>query len=287
MPLSPCFPLLVLLAFGACTPGQGSRAQEVSAAAVATAPSPGEAPLDTLPDESLAWLPEGHAARVAVLTGRLDPARDTGFELLADDYTDADGAYYVRRSTAAALTAMLDAARGDGVRLRVRSATRNFDRQSEIWGAKWRGERLLEGGVNLATSGLSDSGKARLILLYSSMPGTSRHHWGTDVDLNSFENDYFASGRGAEEYGWLVAHAADYGFYQPYTPKGSGRTGYEEERWHWSYRPLARPLAALYRAEVDYDDIDGFEGSSVAPRVGAIEDYVFGLPAYLQPAPPR
>ncbi|MFM9004881.1 MAG: D-alanyl-D-alanine carboxypeptidase family protein [Flavobacteriales bacterium] len=41
---------------------------------------------------------------------------------------------------------------------------------------------------------------------FSSMPGTSRHHWGTDIDLNSVEPSYFLSGKGLLIYQWLSAH---------------------------------------------------------------------------------
>ena len=230
-----------------------------------------------------AWLAASPAGRVAVLTGRLDPAADTGFVALAPAYTDGDGTYLLRREAAAALAAMIDAARADGVELRVRSATRDHARQTAIWEAKWRGERTLSNGVNLAEASLSDSAKARMILLYSSMPGTSRHHWGTDVDLNAFDNAYFDAGRGAAEYAWLRAHAGAYGFRQPYTDKSGGRTGYEEERWHWSYAPLAVALLRAYAGAVDYGDIGGFAGAEVAPAVGAIEEYVLGVNPELLP----
>jgi len=230
-----------------------------------------------------AWLPRNPKARKQELTGRIDPAVHPGFVALGDRYTDGDGTYLLRKQTAVAVQSMIDSARKEGVSLRVRSATRNFDRQAQIWGAKWRGERTLSNGVNLGTAQMSDSAKARMILLYSSMPGTSRHHWGTDVDFNAFENDYFKVGQGLAEYEWLLKNAAQFGFYQPYTSKASGRTGYEEERWHWSYRPLSLKLAELYRVEVGYGDISGFDGAEVAPIVHAIEEYVFGLPAELTP----
>ena len=42
------------------------------------------------------------------------------------------------------------------------------------------------------------------IMKYSSMPSTSRHHWGTDIDLNSLENSYFEKGEGKKySIGWL------------------------------------------------------------------------------------
>ena len=214
---------------------------------------------------------------LAYLTGRFDPAADATFVRLPDAVTDGDGDYLLRREAAGALALMVLAAAEDGVTLRVRSATRNFERQAQIWAAKWTGARTLSNGVNLGTADLSDSAKARMILLYSSMPGTSRHHWGTDVDLNAFENDYFERGRGAEEYAWLQANAGRFGFFQPYTSKAAGRTGYEEERWHWSYGPLSRKLLDAYVARVDYGDIGGFPGAEVAPVVNAIEEYVRGV----------
>ncbi len=235
---------------------------------------PPATPADTMDP---AWMPTDAAARVAILTGRLDPAEDSNFVALPAGLTDGDQTYLLRRATADAVTRMIAAAAADGVTFQVVSATRNFDRQAQIWGAKWRGERTLSNGVNLGTADLSDSAKARMILLYSSMPGTSRHHWGTDLDLNELEPAYWTTGRGAEEYAWLQAHAADYGFFQPYTSKARGRTGYEEERWHWSYAPLSRPLLHMYEREVGYEHIGGFDGAASARDVNAIEEYVGGI----------
>ena len=242
------------------------RAPATDRANAEAAPPPevfATAPTDTFP--------------LAYLTGRFDPAADSNFVRLPDALTDGDGDYLLHRDAAAALGEMVAAAAADGITLRVRSATRNFERQSQIWTAKWTGARTLSNGVNLGTADLSDSAKARMILLYSSMPGTSRHHWGTDVDFNAFENAYFDSGRGAAEYAWLVGHAGRFGFFQPYTSKDAGRTGYEEERWHWSYGPLSRKLLVAYLGQVGYGDIVGFPGADVAPEVSAIEEYVFGI----------
>jgi D-alanyl-D-alanine carboxypeptidase len=56
------------------------------------------------------------------------------------------------------------------------------------------------------------------IMNYSAMPQASRHHWGTDVDINSVEPEYFESGQGLKEYTWLQENAWKFGFCQPYTP---------------------------------------------------------------------
>ncbi len=129
----------------------------------------------------------------------------------------------------------------------VQSSTRNFADQSRIWSNKWNGITRVNGKkLNISTPDPFQRGK--VILLYSSMPGTSRHHWGTDFDLNVLTNSYYKTGKGKVLYNWLVQNGKRYGFCQPYT---AGRSkGYMEERWHWSYRPVSSHLlkewVALY-----------------------------------------
>jgi hypothetical protein len=109
------------------------------------------------------------------------------------------------------------------------------------------------------------------------MHGTTRHHWGTDIDINSLENSYFKSGAGKKLYDWMLLHAAEYGFHQTYTDKSKGRTGYEEEKWHWSYLPLSGPFLEEYKKQISYTDITGFSGSQVAAELKVIETYVQGI----------
>jgi len=210
------------------------------------------------------------------LLGKFDPATHSQFVQLKDDHTQgsARGAY-LRIETYQAFIKMREAAKKDGVSLVIISATRNFDSQKRIWENKWEGRTLVE-GKNLTT--IHDKKeRARLILLYSSMPTTSRHHWGTDMDLNSLENSYFDSGEGLKIYQWLTTHAAEYGFCQPYTSKKSGRSGYEEEKWHWSYLPLSSELLKQYKQLITYSDIKGFAGSEVAKAMQVIDKYVEGV----------
>lgn len=210
------------------------------------------------------------------LLGKFDPATHVQFIKLDDAHTNgsARGAF-LRKETCEAFKKMSDAAKKDGVNLVIISATRNFDAQKRIWENKWEGRTLVE-GKNLTTV-KDQKERARLILLYSSMPSTSRHHWGTDMDLNSLENSFFESGEGLKIYQWLTTHAAEYGFCQPYTSKENGRTGYEEEKWHWSYLPLSGEFLEQYLKQVSYSDITGFKGSNVASQVQAIKKYVAGV----------
>lgn len=210
------------------------------------------------------------------LLGKFDPATHPQFVTLGDQHTQGSAkGGYLRKEAYEAFVKMNDAAKRDGVELIIISATRNFDSQKRIWENKWEGRTLVE-GKNLTTV-KNKKERARLILLYSSMPSTSRHHWGTDMDLNSLENSFFESGEGIKIYQWLINHAADYGFCQPYTSKIEGRTGYEEEKWHWSYLPLSRVFLDEYIKQVTYKDIKGFAGSEVAPSIEVITKYVKGV----------
>jgi zinc D-Ala-D-Ala carboxypeptidase len=210
------------------------------------------------------------------LVGKFDPASHPQFVKLKDEHTrgSARGGY-LRMETYEAFIRMRDAASKEGVELIIISATRNFDAQKKIWENKWNGRTPVEGKDLAHVKDKKE--RARLILLYSSMPSTSRHHWGTDMDLNALENEFFDSGQGLKIYQWLTAHAAEFGFCQPYTSKSGGRTGYEEEKWHWSYLPLSGELLAQYKKQVAYTDIAGFAGSEVAPKMQVIKKYVEGV----------
>ena len=211
------------------------------------------------------------------LLGRFDPFTDSRFVKIEDQYAQGSAKGGVlRKETYEAFVKMAEAAKKDGVQLIIISATRNYESQKRIWENKWNGKVKVE-GKDLTTI-TSKEERAKLILLYSSMPSTSRHHWGTDMDLNDLENSYFDSGEGLKIYNWLTAHAAEYGFCQPYTSKkDSKRTGYEEEKWHWSYLPLSSMLLKQYKKQVSYKEINGFEGSEIAKSIHVIEKYVEGV----------
>ena len=103
------------------------------------------------------------------------------------------------------------------------------------------------------------------------MPSTSRHHWGTDIDINSLEPSYFEGGKGLQEYQWLVANAPSYGFCQVYSEMGPERPyGYQEEKWHWSYLPISKPLTAAYAQKITDQDIGGFMGAESAPMIEVV-----------------
>lgn len=217
-----------------------------------------------------------YEASVERLIGRFKPEETEGFVKIASKYTSKSD-IYMQAEAYEAFEQMYEAAKAAGFTLSIISATRNFWYQKGIWERKWTGVTKV-GGQNLTVSHPDPEKRALKILNYSSMPGTSRHHWGTDIDLNNLTNSYFESGNGAKLYAWLVDNAPKYGFCQPYTPKGDARPhGYNEEKWHWSFFPIAQEYLRQYSDSVTYAHILGFKGSEVAEGIDVIEKYVRGI----------
>lgn len=209
------------------------------------------------------------------IMGKFDPSKHELFVEISPADASREG-LLLRKEVYKAFKEMKEAAAREGVSLKILSATRNFDYQKGIWEAKWIGQTILSDGTK--ASDISDEKERALkILLYSSMPGTSRHHWGTDMDLNAFNETYFLRGEGAKMYQWMKDNASKYGFCQPYTDKSGGRTGYEEEKWHWSYQPISRELTAYSREHLKNEMIQGFQGASSAMAVDVVNNYVLGI----------
>jgi zinc D-Ala-D-Ala carboxypeptidase len=181
----------------------------------------------------------GEITDISHLTGDFNPAKDPDFMSLKDcGIPFKNGPHYLRSEAAQALLEMINDFSKEHPKIQfwIQSSTRNFAAQKVIWNAKWRGERNSN-GFN-ATKEKDPVKRARLILEYSSMPGTSRHHWGTDFDINELQNDYYNHGDGKILFDWLEKNAVKYGFARPYT---ADRTkGYKEEKWHWSYITLSK-----------------------------------------------
>ncbi len=155
-------------------------------------------------------------------------------------------------AAAASFLAMHDAAKTQGLDLQCRSSFRDFDAQLRIWNRKWRGELPLYShtGVLLDHASLNADALLDAILTWSALPGGSRHHWGTDVDLidaaaipadysvKLVPEEYADGGPFARLSHWLDQHAHAFGFYRPYR---TDRGGVSPEPWHFSYAPVSGP----------------------------------------------
>jgi len=158
----------------------------------------------------------------------------------------------MHRELAAPLARLRAAALETGIELAVASGFRSFERQLHIWNAKVAGERpvLDDLGRPIDLARLTAVERMYAILRWSALPGASRHHWGTDIDiwdsaavspgyrLELVSREYSASGPFARLGGWLERELAevDTGFYRPFARDAGGVA---PEPWHLSYRPLA------------------------------------------------
>ena len=202
-----------------------------------------------------------------MLLGQVDPAKNDAFQIVPSLWTDKSE-IYLKVEVLQAFDSMATAAAQEGIELKILSAMRTWEHQRSIWNRKWNNPRFM---------GYEPLERASKILEYSSMPGSSRHHWGTDLDLNSLENEYFESGIGLEQYEWMQKNAASYGFVQVYGDQLNGRTGYKEEKWHWSYWPTAQAYLACYLEIIDSASFDGFEGAEWSDSLQIISNYVTGI----------
>jgi LAS superfamily LD-carboxypeptidase LdcB len=142
------------------------------------------------------------------------------------------------------------AAQADGIDLVPMSSFRDFARQLVIWNGKFSGERPMydAAGALLEAGALTAMERIDAILLWSALPGASRHHWGTDLDLvdrgapaagyqiKLTREEFAPGGPFARLDQWLDAHAARFGFFRPF--KGL-RSGVQPEPWHFSFAPIA------------------------------------------------
>lgn len=155
--------------------------------------------------------------------------------------------------------AMRAAADVAGIDLVPVSSFRDFDAQLRIWNEKYRGERTLydRDGRPLERSGLSEAALIEAILWWSAMPGASRHHWGTEIDVidaralpagqgaKLLPIEFSPAGPFARLHEWLSGHMHEFGFFRPYE---NDRGGVAPEPWHLSYGPVA--AGALERMTV-------------------------------------
>ncbi len=169
----------------------------------------------------------------------------------------------VHVAVAPSLAELVHGAAAAGFQLQVASGFRSFARQLAIWNGKARGERPVfdSEGRAIDMARLDEREQMLAILRWSALPGTSRHHWGTDVDVwdaAAVTADYRLQ-LNVEECGeggpfcalhqWLDVHIVRGAtpFFRPY---GVDRGGIAPEPWHLSHRPLAREFQRLLAPEL-------------------------------------
>jgi len=142
---------------------------------------------------------------------------------------------------------MKKAAYSDGFDIKIVSSFRDFYHQERIWERKY---------VNYTEEGMPPLEAIEKIIEYSTMPGTSRHHWGTDIDIIDGYPEASGDVLVAEKFElggpyeglklWLDENSTKYGFYLVYTDNPR-RRGFKYEPWHYSYAPISIPMLTEYR----------------------------------------
>lgn len=153
-----------------------------------------------------------------------------------------------------------------GFDMGIVSAYRDFNRQLSIWNAKAQGKRAIldSDGNILDFFTLDDRQKLYAILRWSALPGTSRHHWGTDLDVYDANQIAFdevkltrqeveTGGPCAAMHEWLsekIANNESYGFFRPYSIDSGGIA---PEMWHLSYLPASKQYSQQLTPEMMLD----------------------------------
>ncbi len=164
-------------------------------------------------------------------------------DIVGDSYTSR-----MHKDAKAAFLKMKQAAAKAGITIEVVSAYRSFQRQKEIFEGKYN---------RFTQQGLTPIQAIEKIIEYSTIPGTSRHHWGTDIDIidggitprpKSVLQPELFHGKGpfCKLKEWLTEHANIFGFFEVYTDNAN-RKGFKYEPWHFSYAPVSRPMLQEYK----------------------------------------
>lgn len=176
--------------------------------------------------------------------------------------------------------ALCSAAADNGYALRGASGYRSFARQLTIWNEKACGKRtLLDSDENpVDPRELSTEECMWNILSWSALPGSSRHHWGTEIDIydvSAIPKDYQIQLTLAEIeqfprlqafYSWLEDYLPCSDFFRPY----SGANAFSREPWHLSYRPVSQQfekaqdrasMLAFYKSRSDILLLDEIVGN--------------------------
>jgi LAS superfamily LD-carboxypeptidase LdcB len=169
--------------------------------------------------------------------------------------------HYLHANIVNDFIALQSAAASAGFDLCIASSFRDFNRQSAIWNAKFSNKRVVLNKAQQAVelNSLSDIEKCTAIMLYSALPGASRHHLGTDLDIfdksavsDDYElqltpDEYQHGGPFAELSQWLDTHLAEFGFYRPYQ---HDLGGVAPELWHISHIAQSEQLMSHLSLEV-------------------------------------
>ncbi len=154
----------------------------------------------------------------------------------------------LRKEAHDAFLEMKKAAYSDGIDIKIVSSYRNYYRQEAIWERKYM--RYTEDDDMDPLKAIDK------IIEYSTIPGTSRHHWGTDIDIidgyrktdgDVLVPEKFEAGGPFEDFKkWMDENSNKFDYYLVYTNEPK-RRGFKYEPWHYSFAPISIPMLTAYR----------------------------------------
>ena len=181
----------------------------------------------------------------------------------ASDHIDFDSLEApVHREIVDAVQDLKKEAKGAGFELSIASGFRDFDRQQRIWDNKAKGlwPVVDTKGNTLDINMFTKAQWIEKILRLSALPGASRHHWGTEIDIydkQAMVDDYQLQlteaetqegGVFAEMHLWISEQLKHNRceFFQPYA-RDLG--GVSREPWHLSFRTVANRYEKIVTEE--------------------------------------
>ena len=178
---------------------------------------------------------------------------------------NSNNTYKLRKEVYDSFILMQKAALKDGIKIKIVSSYRSYNHQQNIWNRKYNHFKSL---------GLSTNTAVNKILEYSTIPGTSRHHWGTDIDIVMETNkkvskllltsNYENNGPFNKLKKWMDKNANNYCFKLVYT-NNPNRSGFNYEPWHYTYYPTSEKILEQYVSKrcISYIDLKNIKGNNI------------------------
>ena len=167
---------------------------------------------------------------------------------------------YVHSEIITPFNELVNLGKKNGFNIKIASGFRSYDRQLEIWEQKVNGRKPIlddfENEINI--NDLTKNELLFKILRWSAIPGASRHHWGTDIDI--YETTCLPEGYSIsltnkevclggilfdfhEWLGELIDSNKSFNFIRPYKQDFGG---VHPEKWHLSYSPISEDLTQAF-----------------------------------------
>ena len=185
-------------------------------------------------------------------------------QLIGKGNPDIIGNSKIHKDANFAFEKMKEHAQKDGIKIEIVSSYRSFEKQKQLFENKY---------IRFTNEGMTPEKAIEKIIEYSTIPGTSRHHWGTDLDLIDAnfpkpesileEEHFYGNGPYCKFKEWMDIYAESYGFIEVYT-QSYFRKGFKHEPWHYSFAPVSIPMLKSFK-KLNLKDIlktENIEGAS-------------------------